>query len=276
MNCKIRKLLDKKKITGHEFGRAYIITRLRDRLTEGRELILTDEEIKILGTKLIEQSEFDKANAYVEFYSWIDRAYLIARGNYHNLYVGLSGLYFKLGSTVKSEQGFNNLKKLAEGGSKREDSYQQLKALTESILMDMSIFHQVEEPEGSEYMQITRDTVMNGVPSLLTYNKSVCLFADFFKIPEISKAFEINTDRLFAGINLINDKIVLLKTILSGTEDKVRLKLEILDNFCPMINVKELEPSEAAVRKALKSLKSCILNSKPAQIIGILSLFEKE
>jgi len=274
MNHKIRKLLDKKKITGKEFGDAYIITRLRDKLTEGREIILTDEELTVIALKVTEPSEFSKANAYVNFYSWMDRAYLIARGNYHNLYVGLSGLYFKLDSTVKSERGFNNLQKITEGSNGKDENYQKLKTFTKDILLDMSVFDYVEDPEGLEYMQLVRDTAMRGIPSLLAYNKSVSLFADFFKIPEILKAFEINTERFLAGIDIINEKIELLKTILSGTEDKVKRKLEILEEFYPVIKIKELEPSEVAVRKALKALRSCILSSRSAEIIKILYPFE--
>jgi hypothetical protein len=112
MNYKIRKLLDKKNITGAEFGKAYITTRLWDKLTNGKELILTDEELKILSTKVIEPSEINQVNAYVNFHTWLERAHLVAKSHYNHFFVGLSILYLKLGSTGDSEQGLNNLKKM--------------------------------------------------------------------------------------------------------------------------------------------------------------------
>ncbi|WP_322777600.1 hypothetical protein, partial [Candidatus Megaera venefica] len=195
----IRKLLNKNNLTGVEVGKAYILTRLHDNLTNGKELILTDEELRTLVAKITEQSEINQAQAYVNFYSWMERAYLIAKGRYHHLYAGLSGLYFKVDSTLKSEQGFNTLKKITGGSNSKDDDYQKLKTFTEHVLFNMSTFYQIEDPEGLEYVRIVRDTVMRRLPELLAYNKSVSLFADFFKISDILENFQIDTKRLLIG-----------------------------------------------------------------------------
>jgi hypothetical protein len=229
MNHKIRKLLDKKNITGKEFGIAYIMTRLQNAING--EIILTDQELKVLAGKIIEQSEINQANVYIECYNWLDRAHLVAKSHYNNLYVGLSILYLKLSSTVQSEQGLTDLKKKTADLNNENSDYQQLKTFTEDILLTMSVFDLVEDKEGLEYMQNARNTLTQGLPSVLGYNKSVDLFANFFKIPEIIQVFKIDTNRLFTGIGMLNDKIVLLKNSLYGTKEEITKKLKALDNI---------------------------------------------
>ncbi len=270
----VRKLLNKNTLTGVEVGKAYIITRLRDKISNGEEVLLTEEELNILVARVTDQLEMDQLEAYVNFYSWMERAYLIAKGGYHHLYVGLSGLYLKIDSTLKSEQGFNTLKEITGCSNKKDDDYQKLRTFTEHVLFNMSTFDQIKDPEGLEYMRIVRDTVMKRLPELLAYNKSVSLFADFFKIPDILEAFQIDTKRLFVGINILNDKIVLLRNCLyADSKSESSKKLKILDDIFPIINIKDLEPSKKAVNKAVKSLKSSILNSNSAEIIKILFPF---
>lgn len=268
MNHKIRKLLDKKKITGKEFGTAYIITRVQHAING--EIILTDQELKVLAGKIIEQSEINQANVYIECYNWLDRAHLVAKSHYNNLYVGLSTLYLKLSSTVQSEQGLNNLKKMVESLSQENNNYQQLKTFTEDILLTMSVFDLVEDKEGLEYMQNARNTLTQGLPSVLGYNKSVDLFADFFKIPEIIQVFKIDTNRLFTGIGMLNDKIVLLKNSLYGTKEEITKKLKALDNIYSVVNIPDFEPTADAIKKASKSLKSSIFSYNSYEIMQIL------
>lgn len=272
MNHKIRKLLDKKKITGEELGKAYITTRLWDKLTNGKELILTDEELKILAARITEPSEINQVNAYVNFYTWLDRSHLVAKSHYNHFFVGSSVLYLKLSSTADSEQGLNNLKEMTEG-LKEDNNYQQLKTFTENILFTMSVFNQVEEnKESLEFMENTRNIINATLPNILSYNKAVDLFTNFFKIPEISQAFKIETKRLFTGIDMLNDKIVLVRNFLYGSEKEVLKKCKILDDIYPVINISDFEPTEKAIKKASKSIKESILCYNPYEIMKILYL----
>ncbi|MDR2008573.1 MAG: hypothetical protein LBQ34_06350, partial [Alphaproteobacteria bacterium] len=187
MNHKIRKLLDKKKITGKEFGTAYIINRAQEAING--ELILTDEELKILSAKVIDSLEINQANAYIECYTWLDRAHLISEKYYEYFFVGLSILYLKLEYTADSEQGFNRLNKMTESIRKEDNDYWQLKTFTENILTAVSVFSQVETKEHLKFMQNARSIVKVGLSNILSYNKAVDLLADFFKIPEILQVF---------------------------------------------------------------------------------------
>ena len=269
MNHKIRKLLDKKKITGKEFGTAYIITRVQHAING--EIILTDQELKILAGKIIEQSEINQANVYIESYNWLDRAHLVAKSHYNNLYVGLSTLYLKLSSTVQSEQGLNNLKKMVESLSQENNNYQQLKTFTQDILFNMSVFDLVEDKEGLEYMHTARNTFILGLPIVLSYNKAIDLFTDFFKIPEITQAFKIETKRLFTGISMLNDKIVLLRDNLYGTKEEIIQKLKVIDDIYSIINIQDFEPTEDAIKKASKSIKHSIFSYNSYEIMKILN-----
>lgn len=268
MNYKIRKLLEKKKLTGKEFGTAYIITRAQHAING--EIILTDEELKILSAKIIEQSEINQANVYIECYNWMDRAHLVAKSHYNNFFVGLSTLYLKLESTVKSEQELANLKKMTEGLGQENNNYQQLKTFTQDILFTMSVFDLVKDNEGLKYMLDVRNTVTERLPSILSYNKSVDLFADFFKIPELMQAFKIETERMFKGIGMLNDKIVLLRDNLYGTKEEVVQKLKVVDDIYPIINIQDFEPTEEAIKKASKSLKSSVFSYNSYEVMKIL------
>lgn len=270
MNHKIRKLLNKKKLTGEEFGKAYITTRLWDNLTNGKELILADEELKILTAKITVPAEINHANAYVNFHTWLDRAHLVAKSHYNHLYVGLSILYLKLCSTVKSEQGLANLKKMTEGLGNKDNNYQELEIFIQDVLLTMSVFDLAQDKEGLEYMQNARNTFTRGLPSVLSYNKSVDLFTDFFKIPEIAQVFKIETERLFKGIGMLNDKIVLLRDSLCGTKDEMTQKLKIVDDIYSVVNITDFEPTKAAIKKATKSMRDSIFSYNPYEIMKIL------
>lgn len=267
MNHKIRKLLDKKKLMAKEFGTAYIITRTRHQING--EIILTDQELKVLSGKITEQSEINQANAYVNFYNWIDRSHLIAKSDYNDFYIGFSILYLQLGYTMKSEQGFNKLK-ITDIISEIDQNYQRLKDITESILFYISVFNQIKNKEDLENMRHARNTVKVALPNILTYNKAIDLFTDFFKIPEISQVFKIETDQLFTNISRLNDKIVLLKKFLYGTKEEVAKKLNILDDFYPIINIQDFEPNEDAIKKATDFLNEATLQSSPYEIMKIL------
>jgi hypothetical protein len=271
MNHKIRKLLDKKKVTGEEFGKAYITTRLWDKLTNGKELILTDEELKILSAKVIEPLEINQASAYIECYTWLDRAYLISEKYYEYFFVGLSILYLKLEYTADSEQGLNNLKKMTENIRKEDNDYQLLKTFTENILTTISVFNQVETTEHLKFMQNARSIVKVGLSNILSYNKAVDLFTDFFKIPEISQGFRIKTEKLFTGVDMLNDKIVLVRNFLYGSKQEITKKSRILDDIYPVINISDFEPTEAVIKKASKSTKSSILSYNSYQVMKILN-----
>ena len=268
MNHKIRKLLDKKKLTGKEFGNAYIITRAQHAING--EIILTDQELKVLAGKITEQSEINQANVYIECYSWMDRAHLVTKSHYNNFFVGLSTLYLKLESTVKSEQGLANLKKMTEDLGQENNNYQQLKTFTQDILFTMSVFDLVKDKEGLRYMLDVRNTVIERLPSILSYNKAIDLLADFFKIPEISQAFKIETEKIFKGINMLNDKILLLRNNLYGTKEEVLQKLKIVDDIYSIVNIKDFEPTEEAIKKASKSLKSSVFSYNSYEVMKIL------
>jgi hypothetical protein len=267
MNHKIRKLLDKKNITGEELGKAYITTRVQEKIKG--EVILTDEEFKILLAKIIESSEMNQANAYVNFYTWLEHTYLATKSHYNNFYVGFSILYLKLSCTIESEQGFNKLKFMDSIYDTKGD-YQRLKDFTENILTTISVFSQVTDKEGLDFMQDARYVVRAGLPCILSYNRAVGLFADFLKIPEILRVFKIGTEGLFNGISMLNEKIVLLRKFLYGTKEETIKKLKVLDDIYPVINIPDFEPTEAAIKKATKSLKSSILSFNPHKIIKIL------
>lgn len=268
MNHKIRKLLDKKKLTGEEFGKAYIINRTQEAING--ELILTDEELKILWDKIIDSLEINKLKAYTHFYSWLERAHLVAKGHYNNFYVGLSILYHKLDSTVQSEQGLNNLKKIIEDLSQESNNYHQFYTFTKNILLSMSVFTFVKDKDGLDYVLEARKSIIRGLPSILSYNKVVDLFADFFKIPEISQVFKIETERMFQGIGMLNDKIVLLRDILYGTKEEITQKLKVVDDIYSIVNIKDFEPTEDAIKKALKSIKNSIFSYNPYEVMKIL------
>jgi hypothetical protein len=271
MNYKIRKLLDKKNITSEEFGKAYITTRLWDKLTNGKELILTDEELKNLADRITEPLEINQVNAYVNFHTWLDRSHLVAKSHYNHFFVGLSILYLKLGSTADSEQGLNNLKKMTED-LKEGNNYQQLKTFTENILFSMSVFNQIEEDKESlEFMENARNIIKAALPNILSYNKAVDLFTNFFKMPEISQVFKIETQMLFTGINMLNDKIVLVRNFLYGSKKETIKKLKVLDDIYPIIDIPNFEPTEAAIKKASKLIKESILSYNPYEIMKILN-----
>ncbi|MBM3467531.1 MAG: hypothetical protein FJX70_06885 [Alphaproteobacteria bacterium] len=268
MNHKIRKLLDKKKLTGEELGKAYIITQLQKKIT--KEFIFSDEEIKILVAKVVDQSEIDKANAYINFYNWLDRSSFVVKSDYHTFYVGFSRSYIKLYYTMESEQGFNNLKNLVRKLNIKDNNYQQLQAFTENILSIMSVFDQVEDKESLDFMKEGKSMIEEGLSSILSYNKAVDLFADFFKIPEISKVFKVETEKLFTAINMLNDRIVLVRNFLYGSEKEVLKKCKILDYIYPVINIPDFEPPEKNIKRALKSLRNSIFSYTPYRIIKIL------
>lgn len=273
MNHKIRKLLDKKKLTGEEFGKAYIINRVQEKISH--QVILTDEELKILLAKVIELSEINQANAYVTFYTWLEHTYLVTKSHYNNFYVGFSILYLKLSCTIESEQGFNKLK-FMDSIYETKGDYQRLKDFAKNILFNISVFSQVTDKEGLDFMQDARYVVKAGLPCILSYNRAVYLFADFLKIPEVLQVFKIGTEGLFNSINMLNDKIVLLKKFLYGTKEETIKKLKVLDDIYPIINIPDFEPTEAAIKKATKSLKSSILSFNSHEIIKILdSTFSK-
>lgn len=270
MNHKIRKLLDKKKITGEELGKAYITTRLWDKLTNGKELILTDEELKILAARITEPSEINQVNAYVNFHTWLDRSHLVAKSHYNHFFVGSSILYLKLDFTADSEQGLNNLKKMTEG-LKEDNNYQQLKTFTENILFSISVFNQVDkDKESLEFMENARNIIKATLPKILSYNKAVDLFTNFFKIPEISQALKIETKMLFTSIDMLNDKIVLVRNFLHGSKKETIKKLKVLDDIYPIIDIQNFEPTEEAIKKAAKSIKDSILSYNPYEIMKIL------
>ncbi|MEA0971612.1 hypothetical protein Megvenef_01596 [Candidatus Megaera venefica] len=56
----------------------------------------------------------------------------------------------------------------------------------------------------------------------------------------------------------------------ADSKSETSKKLKILDDIFPIINIKDLEPSEKALNKAKKALKKSILNSNFAEIIKIL------
>lgn len=268
MNHKIRKLLDKKKLTAKEVGTAYIITLAQEAING--EFILTDEELKILGDKVIDSFEINRLKAYTHFYSWLERAHLVAKGHYNNFYFGLSTLYHKLDSTVQSEQGLNNLKKMIESLSQENNHYHQFYTFTKNILLAMSIFTFVKDKDGLNYVLEARKSIIRGLPSILSYNKSVDLFTDFFKIPEISQVFKIETERMFEGIGMLNEKIVLLRDILYGTKEEITQKLKVVDDIYSMVNIKDFEPTEGAIKKASKSIKDSIFSYTPYEVMKIL------
>lgn len=269
MNHKIRKLLDKKNITGEELGKTYIRTTLQKNITG--ELFFTDEEIKTLVAKVIDPLEIDKFNAYIECYNWLDRSNLISEKHYEYFFVGLSILYLKLECTEDSEQGFNRLTKITESIKKEDNDYHRLKTFTENILTDISVFSQVETREYLEFMQNARSIVKVSLSNILSYNKAVDLLADFFKIPEILQVFKIKTEKLFTGINMLNDKIVLVRNFLYGSKDEIAKKTRILNDIYPMIDIQDFEPTEAAIKKASKSIKNSILSYNSYEIIKILN-----
>jgi hypothetical protein len=268
MNHKLRKLLDKKKITGKELGTAYIITRLQKNTT--KEPIFLGEEIKTLIAKVIEPSEMDQANAYVNFYTWLERSYLVAKNHHEIFYVGFSRLYIKLYYTMESEQALNNLKNLVEELNIKDSNYQQLQAFTKNVLSIMSVFDQVEDQESLDFMKEGKTMIKEGLSSVLGYNKAVDLFADFFKIPEISQVFKIETEKLFTAINMLNDRIVLVRNFLYGSEKEVLKKCKILDDIYPVINTPDFEPSEENVKRASKSLRESIFSYNPYRVVRIL------
>jgi hypothetical protein len=166
-------------------------------------------------------------------------------------FVGLSILYLKLEYTADSEQGLNNLKKMTEG-LKKDNNCQQLKTFTENILTAVSVFSQVETKEHLKFMQNARSIVKVGLSNILSYNKAVDLLADFFKIPEILQVFKIKTEKLFIGIDMLNDKIVLVRNFLYGSEDAIAKKTRILNDIYPVINIPDFEPTEAAIKKSIE------------------------
>ena len=269
MNHKIRKLLDKKKITGEELGKAYIINRVQEKISG--QVILTDEELKVLSAKVIDSLEINQASAYIECYNWLDRAHLISEKYYEYFFVGLSILYLKLEYTADSEQGFNRLNKMTESIRKEDSDYQRLKTFTENILTAVSVFSQVETREHLKFMQNARSIVKVGLSNILSYNKAVDLLADFFKIPEILQVLKIKTEKLFTGIDMLNDQIVLVSNFLYGSEDEIAKKTRILDDIYPVINIPDFEPTEAAIKKASKSIKDSILSYNSYEIIKILN-----
>lgn len=268
MNHKLRKLLDKKKITGEELGKAYIRTTLQKNIT--RELVFTDEEIKTLVAKVVDQSEIDKTNAYINFYNWLDRSNLVVKSHYETFYVGFSRLYIKLYYTMESEQALNNLKNLVEKLNIKDSNYQQLQAFTENVLSIMSVFDQVEDKESLDFMKEGKSMIEAGLLNILSYNKAVDLFTDFFKMPKISKVFKVETEKIFTAINMLNDRIVLVRNFLHGSEKEVLKKCEILDDIYPMIDIQDFEPTEENIKLASKSLKKYILNYTPYKTIKIL------
>lgn len=270
-NINIRKLLDKNNLTGEEVGKAYITTRLWDKITNGKESILTDEELKILASKVTESSEIHQVNAYVNFHTWLDRAHLVAKSHYNHLYVGLSILYLKLYYTADSEQGLNNLKEMT-AGLKEDNNYQQLKTFIESILFGISVFNQVEEDKESlEFMENARNIIKTALPNILSYNKAVDLFADYLTMPEILQVFKIETETMFKGIGMLNDKMVLVKNSLYGSKKQVTKKLKVLDDIYPIIDIPDFEPTEVVVKKASKSINNSILNYNPYEVMKILN-----
>jgi hypothetical protein len=273
MNYKIRKLLDKKKLTGKEFGKAYIITQLHARNNNElilNEPILTNEEMKILAKKVTDQSEIDICNAYIHSYNWLDRSHLIVEKYYQMFYFGFSRLYIKFHSTMESEEQLHNLEKMTASVDKTDDNYQTLRNFTKNNSLNMSIFTQIKDEEVLEAMRKARSMANIGLANILSYNRTVSLFTNFFKIPKILQVFRIETEQLFTAINMLNDRIVLVKKSLYGSRGEITEKLKILDDFYPIINIQDFEPTEKAIKIASSYLKENILEHCPYKTIETL------
>jgi hypothetical protein len=119
-------------------------------------------------------------------------------------------------------------------------------------------------------MQNARNIIKAALPNILSYNKAVDLFTNFFKMPEISQVFKIETQMLFTGINMLNDKIVLVRNFLYGSKNEALRKLKVLDDIYPIIDIPSFEPTETAIKKASKLIKDSILSYNPYEIMKIL------
>jgi hypothetical protein len=69
---------------------------------------------------------------------------------------------------------------------------------------------------------------------------------------------------------MLNDKIVLLRDILYGTKEEITQKLKVVDDIYSIVNIKDFEPTEDAIKKALKSIKNSIFSYNPYEVMKIL------
>lgn len=268
MNQEIRKLLNKKKLTGAEVGRAFIINCLNQHST--KELILADDEFNVLLSKIESKSENNQCNAYINLHTWIHRYSALVQAYYQQLYVGYSWLFFRVNYTLITEQGLGDLQKLATSQKTENSNYQNLKKFTENILFDISLFAYWDDSTDIEFTKEGRDQLKIGLVEVSSYNKSVDLLADFLKMPEFSQVLKIDTVKLYAAINLLNDRIVSLKSHLFGSPEEVKRKEKFLDELYPVFDLSDYEPTKDAVKKATPSLKKHILQNDPYQIIKAL------
>lgn len=268
MNQEIRSLLNKKKLTGAEVGRAFIMNCLNQH--GSKELIFANDEFSILSSKVIGKSENDQCNAYINLHTWIHRYSTLVQAYYQQLYVGYSTLFFKVNYTLIAEQGLHNLQKLTKNHKVEDSTYQNLKIFTKNILFDFSLFAYWDDNTDIEFTKEGRDQLKKGLVEILSYNKAVDLLADFLKMPEFSQVLKIDTVKLYAAINLLNDRIVLLRSHLFGSPEEVKRKEKFLDKLYPVFDLSDYEPTKEAVKKATTSLKKHILQNDPYQIIKAL------
>jgi len=268
MNQEIRNLLNKKKLTGAEVGRAFIMNCLTQHST--KELILTNGEFSVLSSKVIGKSENDQCNAYINLYTWVHHYNALVKAYYQQFYVGYSWLFLRVNYTLITEEGMFDLQELATNQKTEDSNYQNLKKFTENILFDMSLFAYWNDTTDINFTKTGRDQLKIGLVEVLSYNKAVDLLTDFLKMPEFSQVLKIDTAKLYTAINLLNDRVVLLKSHLFGSLEEVKRKVNFLDELYPIFNLSDYEPTRDAVKKATISLKKHILYNDPYQIIKTL------
>jgi hypothetical protein len=272
----ILNLLTKKTITGEEFGKAFIITRLQQHHTEStnKETIFTEATLKTLYSKLANDLEINIAQLYINLYIWISRCHALAQGYYQQFYVGYSRLFFRIVLTINTENNLNMFDSLTANTQTKDLNYLKLKSFTKKVLLSSSLFSQQHNSNDIEFISAGKDLIQTSLIELFSYNKAVDLISIFLELPDFSNFFQINLEDPYAAIELLNNKQKQLKTTLlnSTTSSQLNIarKIHFLAILYPQFNVQDYEPTITAIKKAVSSFKEYIFHSNPPQLIEIL------
>lgn len=265
---KVRKLLKKKKVTGAEFGRAFILTRLQEKTHES---VLAPQELSTLANKITGDLEEDIANNYLNFYTNIESRRLSAEAYSQQFYVGYSILFSRIHSTLIAEQKLRPLRNLTKDKEITNSDYQELKKFTENALFDLSLFAYWNNKIDQEFIRERVEQVKVGLAELMSFNKVIDLVTNYLQISHFAQ-MKIDTEKIYGAVEMLNNKVSLLRGMLFGhTPEENQKKRRFLDEFYPTFDLSDYEPTEESIKKASILLGDYPFQQEMYEIFNILT-----
>jgi len=254
MEFDITSLLKKDSLTGDEVGRIFLLQELS--IVYKNKSLVTDQDIRILCSKLKSQEDSEHFECYKTFIHWLHSNYNAARANSYQAYHLLSEVKNRLQQTIYAEQII---------------AVKNANTQLDSIIKSLSVFDEYNTNFTLQhYLSTSKDALKICLARVIAFNTAVELFSDFFDIVEIQNFFTVKTEHFEHTLMHLNNDVKKLKSILTGDKDIRKVKKMLTNQIFPKLNIVDLEPTEPCILQAKESLPNLFKQHKINSIIKIL------